>query len=1740
MESQETTPEGSRVGTPDSVEVQGAEGPGLPHRSPIPRHQPTPTMNEPLQFTSIPHFQPGLVQSTPMVPLSQAQMEMEWRKFEAEQARLERKEERELQMKREKEEQDRLERERERERELEIRREELALKREIEMRRLGIEEERSRAGVTRNFTSVNGGRPDDGESRLAKSLKLVPAFDENEVTEWFIRFEKKAREFEWPRERWVALVSNVLKGKALKAYDKMGIEDLEDYEEFKDQILKAYELRPEAYRLQFRGARKRPHDSYVNFARYLEETFRKWVRSECVTTKSDLEELVLMEHFTNSAEREISAKIREKRFKSLKEAAMWADDRVLAMRSASGRYSVGSMDKSATNSHDKSKSYANTSKSSLKGNDKGELKNASTKTPIECYLCHRKGHIKSNCPRLKSSDAKPVALVVAHPEGGAEPDVSEFGRSVCSRGRSPVCTPAHGADDSCLRQSELVRQPQEWCRPFCSEGKVTLAGQEYPIIVARDTAAQVSVLRNPTGRQIVSKEYISCKGVFNDQFLPLVSVMLECPLVTVQAEVAIVDQLPVDGVDFLLGNDLAGGKVFPSPPPPVVAAEECYPDTGSDGLECDMEDLYPVCAVTRSMSRMSKEDESVEEEQNLSPDPVLEESVAGGFCVEEDDGGETQCRTPTSIVGAKVPEAEGTGTVDQVLVADGQGGDCNQTALSVGPSDNACENQDVCTEGADCVNELPTSSDITQSTSEGVEEGSVGGGSPRGRPRLSRELSPLSDLPQTFEEVCSQSVLHCDLPKITSAELVQAQREDASLQAAHNRAAEGKRESDEEEFFLKEDVLYRRWMPVDGERSQEVTQLAVPERYRSALLSLAHEGPLAGHLGIAKTFQRLQRRFWWPAMRKSVSAFVQCCHTCQVVGKPAHAAAPVPLHPIPAIDPPFTRVMIDIVGPLPPTSAGNKYLLTLMDVTTRYPEAIPIRSIHAKVVVKVLLGFFSKFGLPKEVQSDRGVNFTSKLFEDSMKEWGVSHIMSSAYHPQSQGALERYHHTLKVMLRSFCLDHQKDWDQAIPYVLFAVREVPTESLGFSPNDLVFGHRVRGPLDVVRDKWCGEQPGPESMLEYVLKSRERMLEARDLARKNLEVSQKRMKTLYDRKAQVRELHVGDEVLALLPVHGRPLAARYSGPYRVLKKVGDIDYVLSTPDRRKPTQLCHINMLKKYYRPESPVVAAPKTKVVVGAVSRSDPDDESNQGGCVSSGGRELLQSVIDTENQIRADLGVSDDESGTPEEEEEVMGVDVVVPATVFEGNSREALVEMLQHLSEDQRNELVDRLWQFPKVFSETPGLTSWVEHDIDVGDSKPIKLPPYRLNPQRQAALDKELKYMIDHGLIKRAYSEWCSPVTLQPKPDGKVRLCVDFRKINALSTTDSYPLPRVDDSVDQVGNARYITKIDLMKGYWQVPLTPRAKKIASFVVSGAVYQCQVMPYGLKNAPATFQRLMNRVVDGIPNCTVYIDDVVIYDIDWEEHLDHVEQLVRRLDEAGLVVNLAKCEFVKARVQYLGFVVGHGEVVPPQAKVEAIVTFERPHSRRALQRFLGMIGYYRRFIKDYSSILAPLTDLLAKNTKWKWSEECEQAFTTVKNLLSNFPILRAPDFDRPFVIAVDASRVGVGAVLFQSDDNGIEHPVSYFSKKLSRAQRNYSTIEQELLAIVLALQHFCVYVPPFGPEVVIYSDHHPLQFLHKFKFKNQRLTRWSLLLQEYNLRVRHIRGQDNVMADCLSRVGTGS
>ena len=364
---------------------------------------------------------------------------------------------------------------------------------------------------------------------------------------------------------------------------------------------------------------------------------------------------------------------------------------------------------------------------------------------------------------------------------------------------------------------------------------------------------------------------------------------------------------------------------------------------------------------------------------------------------------------------------------------------------------------------------------------------------------------------------------------------------------------------------------------------------------------------------------------------------------------------------------------------------------------------------------------------------------------------------------------------------------------------------------------------------------------------------------------------------------------------------------------------------------------------------------------------------------------------------------------------------------------------------------------------------------------------------------------------------------------------MCTDYRKINAVTKTDSFPIPRIDDCIDKVGNAKYVTKFDLLKGFWQIPLTQRAKEVSAFVTPDGLFQYKIMPFGMKNSPATFQRLINLLIAGLDGVDAYIDDVILFSDSWEHHLRIIKDFFDRLTEYNLTVNLVKSEFCHATVTFLGHVVGQGQVKPVSAKVQAITEFPVPADKKQLMRFLGMAGYYRKFCNNFSSISAPLTNLLKRNTKFVWSTVCQESFDQIKAMLQSSPVLLAPDFSKPFKLAVDASDVGIGGVLLQEDSSGVDHPVCYFSKKLNRHQKNYSTIEKECLALVLALQHFDVYVTSSHISLVVFTDHNPLTFLSKIKNKNQRLVRWSLLLQNYNLEIRHIKGRDNVVADALSR-----
>ena len=915
--------------------------------------------------------------------------------------------------------------------------------------------------------------------------------------------------------------------------------------------------------------------------------------------------------------------------------------------------------------------------------------------------------------------------------------------------------------------------------------------------------------------------------------------------------------------------------------------------------------------------------------------------------------------------------------------------------------------------------------------------------------------------------------------------LVREQKADAAVALLRESASENNGvEADlrKPRFVLKDGILFRQSRPVNSPAQEEeiLEQVVVPKVFQEEILREAHEGMTGGHLGIRKTLRKVSSRFYWNGLKKTVSKYVKTCPTCQIIGNPNQKIKKAPLVPIPSVGEPFVNIAVDIVGPLPRTRKGNEYLLTIVDRVSRYPEAVPIRKINAKVVVEVLINFFSKFGMPSIVQTDCGTNFKSKYFEDRMSEFGIKHVTSSPYHPESQGTVERFHQTLKTMMKKYCRVNECDWDQSIPYLLFAIRSSVNESLGVSPFDMVFGHHARGPLDVIREHWGGENPDT-NLVDYIHKFKNKLHQTWEFANKNLKKSQRAMKQQYDVKTKPRSFEVGESVLALLPVPGNPLKARFSGPWKVVKKLNDTDYVVETPDRRKKYQTCHINMLKEYH-------------------------DRSVVQPCLH---------VIDEKENDAAEF-----ESSWPRSNSEVL----------------KNLDSTLTHLTMEQRSDLVHLIHKNNGIFTDSPGRTDLLLHDVDVGDNPPIKQFPYRLHPEKAKLVEKEVQYMMKHNLITHSSSPWSAPVVLVKKDHNQLRLCFDYRKLNAVTVTDNFPLPRVDDCIDRIGHAKVISKFDFLKGYWQIGMTERAQKVSAFVTRDGLYECCVMPFGMKNSASTFQRLMNLITKDLEGCIVYIDDVIIYSDDWATHLDRIEAFFRAVKDAGLVINLSKCEFVKAQVKYLGHKVGLGRLLPKDANIESVYKFPVPVCKRQVRRFLGLVGYYRRFVKNFTEISFPLTELLKKQRKFAWGDDCQSAFDKLRAVLTNHPILHSPDWSKPFVLATDASDVGVGAVLLQSDSQGIEHPISYFSKKLSPSQRKYSTVEKEALALILALQHFEVYVSGGREPIEVRTDHNPLVFLNRFKNKNSRLTRWSILLQEWNLLIKHVNRKDNVVPDALSRI----
>ena len=919
-------------------------------------------------------------------------------------------------------------------------------------------------------------------------------------------------------------------------------------------------------------------------------------------------------------------------------------------------------------------------------------------------------------------------------------------------------------------------------------------------------------------------------------------------------------------------------------------------------------------------------------------------------------------------------------------------------------------------------------------------------------------------------------------------------------------------------FENKKGVLNRVFTPHNG--GNPVKQLVVPEQQRLKVLTVAHEGLLSGHCGIRRTTERVLSNFYWPGVNSDISRHVRSCEVCQKMSPKGNCKAP--LVSMPVIQEPFKRVSVDLIGPIVPcTERGHRYILTVIDYATRYPEAVALKAIDTVTVAEALVEIYTRLGFPEQVQSDRGTQFLSDCMKEVERLLSIKHIATSPYHPQCNGLVEHFNGTLKTILKKVCSECPKQWDRYLPAVLFAYRSTEHESTGFSPFELMLGRKVRGPMDLLKQYWTKDESECEDkpVYKYVVELKQRLQETCDLAHKALGKAQAKQKVYYDKKTKPKSLKVGARVLLLLPMKKNKLLLQWRGPYVVVAKTSPVNYQIQVG---RKTKNFHVNMLKSYVER-----VANKAETVVSASCQyvhTDNDSETDY---------ESFESTVGDfgRDEVIASVMVNDFDANDEENRE-------LIHVCPIASNETIADVKVNPNLTLEQKREVQMLLEEFSDIFTELPGCTDWEQHEIKLTTDEPVRAKSYPLPYSMREVIDKEIDEMLKLGIIRPSKSPYTAPPVIVKKADGNNRFCVNFSKLNCYTVFDSEPMPEPESLYMKMKGKEFRSKIDCSKGYWQILMHPDSIEKTCFTVMGnrhqGAFEFLRMPFGLQNSAASFNRLMRKVCGDLDDVDSFMDDVEASTYTWEQHMLVLRKLFTRMREAGLTAKPSKCMIGFTEVDYVGHEVELNTLRPREAKCAEILAVERPKTKKQVQSFLAMIGYYSKFIPKFADTAAPLTELVKKNKPnvVSWGETQQRAFESLKLKLSTAPVLVIPDCNKTMFVQTDASDVGLGAVLLQEHE-GVLHPVKFLSRKLKEAEKHYSTIEKEGLAIVWAIEKLAIYL--YGVEFVLLTDHKPLTFMKQTKMRNARVMRWSLFLQDWSFTIKSIKGVDNLMADYLSR-----
>ena len=920
----------------------------------------------------------------------------------------------------------------------------------------------------------------------------------------------------------------------------------------------------------------------------------------------------------------------------------------------------------------------------------------------------------------------------------------------------------------------------------------------------------------------------------------------------------------------------------------------------------------------------------------------------------------------------------------------------------------------------------------------------------------------------------------------------QEQLQDESLskifKLAQKNSVTMSRNKNQHSFFVRDSTLLRRFVG----NNQIVNQLVTPVKYRRMILHHAHDLSLAGHMGRTKTKQRIESAFYWPGMDKDISAYVKSCHICrtQDTSKPP----PAPLQSTTLADKPFQKMAIDLIGPLPtPSKRGHRFILTIVDLATRWPEAFPLKSTTSQDITHVLINLFSRIGFPETIISDRGPQFTSDLTRQLTNVLGINQVFTTPYHPQSNGICERLNGTIKALLAKITTDNPGNWDMMLPCILFAYREIPQSSTGFSPFELVYGANPRGPMDILKQLLCKQDIDNDVRTTYetVVNARDNIIKACQEAKLALQERGDIARHRINKHRRLRQFSVGEQVRVLLPCKHNKLQLAWRGPFSITRKTTDVDYEIEMKGKKK---IFHVNILSPFtIRPED--FQGQEPAIINCAI-------------------------IADQENSTDSHNPIYTFPTGHESWEDIKIG-----------------------NLPTQAKQHVMTILRKFKDILSSKPGKTETISHDIRLIQDKPIKLAPYNIPLHHREQVQQEINELLESGIISHSESPYAAPIVLVKKKDGGIRLCIDYRYLNNITVPDAEPMPNPEELFARLCQAKYFTKLDLSRGYWQIPIKEDVRHLTAFITPFGLFQWNYMSFGLMNAPATFNRLMRKVLHGRDDVISYLDDICLFHATWDEHVKAVESLLQLLQTHGLTARPSKVEVGMEEIQFLGHTISQGQQQPIQDTVNRILQLQIPKTMREVRSLIGLCSYYRKFIHNFATIVEPLTNLTrtnidnnqkttVKNKKLVWTESCDRALAQVKATFMSEPILKLPDTNKLFTLATDASSVGIGACLMQEFDGDL-HPVMYISRKLTPAEKNYAVIERECLAVVWAVQKLSRYLA--GAHFELHTDHAPLRALNQKKLSNARLIRWALSLQDYQFTVIPIPGRQNRLADILSR-----